>query len=355
MINTNETIFDVAIIGAGPIGIELAVSLKRLGISTIHFDARQIGYTISWWPRNTSFFSTTERIELAGVPIPSKDQGRITGEEYLAYLRAIVEQFDLKIHTYEPVVELQKQAGAFLLVTQPAAGENRYRANKVVVAIGDMHRPNKLSIPGEELPHVAHYFHDPHKYFQKKLLIIGGRNSAAEAALRCWRGGADVTISYRQAHFDDKSVKHFILPDLLAQIESGTIAFLPETVPSSISPTHVILQHANGRCIQQPADFVLMMTGFLGDMSLFESAGVNLVGTERAPQHNPETMETNVKGIYVAGTAAGGESKKRYTYFIENCHIHVSRIVYQLTGEWPQVGTISTRQYDLPLEDIQAN
>ena len=164
-----------------------------------------------------------------------------------------------------------------------------------------------------------------------------------------------MTISYRRAHFDEKSVKHFILPDLLTQIELGTIGFLPETTPREITPTNVILQHTDGSFIEQPADFVLMMTGFVGDMSLFESAGVALIGDNRSPQHNPNTMETNVPGLYVAGTAAGGERKQRYTYFIENCHVHVSRIVHHLTGKWPQVGTIASRQYELPLEDIQAD
>ena len=218
-----------------------------------------------------------------------------------------------------------------------------------------MHHPNKLGIPGEDLPHVDHYFVEPHKYFRKRLLIVGGRNSAAEAALRCWRAGAQVTLSYRQASFDEKSVKHFILPDLLAQIELGTIRFLPETRPVAIEPTQVTLERPGGGQFQEPADFVLLSTGFIGDMSLFAKAGVNLVGEARAPAHNAESMETNIPGLYVAGTAAGGERKARYSYFIENCHVHVSRIVHHLTGDWPTVGTIAERQYELPLEDIQAN
>ena len=355
MSKTNILSAQVAIIGAGPIGIELAVALKRAGVNYLHFDARQIGYTISWWPRETSFFSTTERIELAGIPIPNTAQGRVTGEEYLAYLRAIVEQFDLRIRTYEPVVDIQKQGDSFLLVTRPPTGEQRYLASKVVIAIGDMHRPSKLDIPGEDLPNVSHYFTDPHKFFRKKLLIVGGRNSAAEAALRCWRAGAEVTLSYRRMTFDEKSVKHFILPDLLAQIELGTIGFLPETVPIEINPGQATLQRSDGTRFQQPADFVLMLTGFVGDMTLFETAGVSLIGENRAPKFNPETMETDVPGIYVAGTVAGGERKQKYTYFIENCHVHVARIVHHLTGEWPKVGTIPTRNYELPEEDIQAN
>ena len=355
MSKTNISTTQVAIIGAGPIGIELAVAFKRAGVDYLHFDAQQIGYTISWWPRETYFFSTTERIELAGIPIPNTAQGRVTGEEYLAYLRSIVEQFDLQINTYEPVVDIQKKGDVFLLVTRSPTGERHYLASKVIVAIGDMHRPNKLDLPGEDLSHVDHYFVDPHRYFRKKLLIVGGRNSAVEAALRCWRAGAEVTLSYRRAAFDEKSVKHFILPDLLAQIELGTINFLPETTPVEITPSQVILQRAEGTHFEQTADFVLMLTGFVGDMTLFEKAGVALVGEGRAPQHDPETMETNIAGLYVAGTAAGGERKQKYSYFIENCHVHVARIVHHLTGVWPKVGTISGRQYELPLEDIQAN
>ncbi|MBE9523750.1 MAG: NAD(P)-binding domain-containing protein [Chloroflexi bacterium] len=347
---------DVAIIGAGPIGIELAITLQREGVKMLHFDAQQIGHTISWWPRETMFFSTTERIELAGVPIPNSNQQHITGETYLAYLRGLVEQFDLQIQTYQRVTNILREHNGFILQTQTQTGEYQYHVKKVVVATGDMQRPNILDIPGEDLPHVDHYFIDPHRYFRKRLLIIGGRNSAVEAALRCWRAGAEVTLSYRRAEFDSASVKHFILPDLLTQIELGTIHFLPETVPVAITPADVVLTGADSTQIHQPADFVLMLTGFIGDMSIFENSGVSLVGAGRAPQHNVETMETNVSDLYVAGTAAGGERKARYSYFIENCHVHVGRIVQHLTGRWPdKLGTIPARRYELPLDDIQAN
>ncbi len=242
MQNTDTRITtDIAIIGAGPIGIELAVSLKRLGVDYLHFDAQQIGYTMSWWPRDTTFFSTTERIEIAGVPIQNTAQGRTTGEEYLAYLRSIVEQFDLHVNTYEPVVGIQRTDGGFLLQTQPQTGPRTYLARNVVLASGDMHRPHRLDIPGEDLPHVSHYFQDVHRYFRQRLLIVGGRNSAAEAALRTWRAGAQVTLSYRRAAFDERRVKHWILPDLQAQIELGMIGFHPLTAPIEITPGHVVL------------------------------------------------------------------------------------------------------------------
>jgi thioredoxin reductase (NADPH) len=352
---------EVAIIGAGPIGLELAACLKHAGINYIHFDAHQIGYTISWWPRNTNFFSTTERIAIAGVPIQNNHQQRITGEDYLAYLRAVVEQFDLRINTYEPVTSLQPTADGFVLATQPLTGARRYWSKRVVLAIGDMHGPNRLHIPGEDLPHVSHYFRDPHDYFRKRLLIVGGRNSAAEAALRCWRAGAEVAVSYRRAWFDEQRVKHWLLPDLQAQIEAGTIQFLPQTMPVEITPSHVVLmptengQLIDGTPILHPTDFVLLNTGFRGDQRLLKMTGVELHGENRVPVFNDETMETNVPELYIAGTVAAG-IQQRYTLFIENSHEHVGKITQAITGHWPQqLGSVSARNYQLSFEQIEAN
>jgi thioredoxin reductase (NADPH) len=175
---------EVAVVGAGPIGIEVAVALKRAGIDYLHFDARQIGYTISWFAPQTRFFSSNERIAIAGVPLFTPDQTKCTREQYLAYLRAVVVQFDLKIHTYEPVVGIRGDRGEFVLTTRRGGGEVKYRVKKLVLATGGTERPRKVDVPGCELPHVSHYFRDPHEYFQKDLLIVGGRNSAVEAALR---------------------------------------------------------------------------------------------------------------------------------------------------------------------------
>lgn len=353
--------YEVAIIGAGPIGLELAVAFTRAGVNYVQFDAQQIGHTMTWWPRNTSFFSTTERLAIAGVPIQNNHQQRITGEDYLAYLRSVVEQFDLQINSYEPVTTLHAVDGGFMMTTQPLAGERCYRSTRVVLAIGDMHAANRLGIPGEDLPHVSHYFRDPHDYFRRRVLIVGGKNSAVEAALRCWRAGARVTLSYRRAAFNERQVKHWLLPDLQAQIEAGTIGFLPETLPVAISPSHVTLmptyngQPTDGPPIQHATDFVLLATGFRGDQRLLEMAGVTLTGENRVPTFDATTMETNVAGLYVAGTVTAG-IQQRYTVFIENSHEHVGRIVAHLTGRWPeQLGSVESRNYHLAFEHIEAN
>jgi thioredoxin reductase (NADPH) len=347
--------YEVAIIGAGPIGLELAVAFQRAGVDYVQFEAGQVGQTISWWPRDTRFFSTTERIEIAGVPIQNTHQQRTTGEEYLAYLRAVVEQFDLPVHTFEPVVDMEPSPAGFRLLTRTHAGEREYVCQRVVFAKGGMDAPNWLNIPGEDLPHVSHYFIDVHKYFRRRLLIVGGKNSALETALRCWRAGARVTISYRRSEFDREVVKEHLLPDVLTQIKLGNIGFLPETRIMEITPENAVLECADGKRVLQPADFMILHTGFRADSSLCKKIGVDLHGEQEIPQFDPDTLETNIPGIYLAGTVAAG-TQSHYRLFIENCHSHVGKIVQAITGEYPdKLGTIPERQYELAFKDYQAN
>jgi thioredoxin reductase (NADPH) len=326
---------DVAIIGAGPIGLELAVAFKQFGIDYIQIDDGQIGSTIAWYPHEMLFHSSSDRLGLAGVPIQTATQQKITREEYLAYLRALVMQFGLQVRTYERVTRASRlRDGGFELVTRALDGEHRYRVEHVVLAIGAFHAPRMLHSPGEELPHVSHYFHDPHTYFAKRLLIIGGRNSSVEAAVRCQRAGAEVTLSYRGDDFDPKVVKFWLLPEVRALIRDGRIRYLPRTTPLEIGNGTVLLAPVDldAPPFEIDADFVLLLTGYRQDSMLFDQLGVELRGDDRQPVYDPETMETNVPGVFVAGTAVAGTPPRKVTVIVETCHVHVPRIVAAIQG-----------------------
>lgn len=317
----------VAIIGAGPLGIELAVTLKRAGVSYVHFDAKQIGHTISWFPPQTRFFSSPERIAIAGVPLQTPDQMKATREEYLAYLRAVVEQFDLHINTYQPVTAIARHADAFSLTTTSGGAERIYRVKSIVLATGGTATPRRLNVPGEDLPHVHSRWTDPHDYFRKRVLIVGGKNSAIEAALRFHRAGARVSISYRRDELPEKSIKYWLLPEIKGLLKTGEIAGYLGTQVMQITPSHVVL--SNGQSVQ--CDFVVPQIGYTADMSLCRLAGVELAGDREVPVFDPETMQTNVPGVYLCGTVVGGTQDK-YEVFIENGHVHVDCIVAHLTG-----------------------
>jgi len=325
----------VAIIGAGPIGLELAVALKVDGVDYVQLDAGQIGSTIEWYPIDMLFHSSSDRVGIAGVPIQTSDQQKVKREEYLAYLRAVVLQFGLKVRTYERVTRAARlDDGSFLLVTRAVDGEHEIIADNVVLAIGAMHAPRPLGIPGEELPHVTHYFRDPHSYFGKRLLIVGGRNSAVEAAVRCQRAGAAVTLSYRGTDFDPKVVKFWLLPEIKALLRDRHVRFLPGTTPVEVGAGTVTLADCDsGETQIVNADFVLMMTGYRQDSTLFEMLGVELQGSDRQPVYDLATMETNVPGVFVAGTAVAGTPPRKVTVIVETCHVHVPRIVAALQGQ----------------------
>lgn len=353
---------EVIIIGAGPIGIELAIALQRAGVDYLLIEARQIGDAVSRWPAETHFYSTPEHVALAGVPVHTGDQLPISGEQYLAYLRMLVEMFDLQMHNYEPVTSVRRDTDRFIVHTAHRAGPRQYAARYVVAATGGMTRPRLLNIPGEELPHVTHYFPGPHRYFRTRVLVVGGRNSALETALRCWRAGAQVTLSYRRPAFDFDVVKPHLAMDISDRLRKDEITFYPATVPEEITPTEVTLAPVAGReepgagvGIRLATDFVVICTGFEADMGLLQTAGVMLQGPERAPVYNPETMESNISGLFVAGTAAGG-TQRRFVHFISTSHDHVARIVGALTGRVPdRLGTVSARNNAVTYQEVKAN
>jgi thioredoxin reductase (NADPH) len=329
-----STASELAIIGAGPIGIEIAVALKKAGIDYLHFDAKQIGFTISWFAPETRFFSSNERIAIAGVPLATPDQTKCTREQYLAYLRTVVTLFDLKINTYQPVTKIDRDGSAFRLSTRRGGSEAEYRVKKLILATGGAARPRRLGVPGENLPHVTSYFQDPHEYFRKNLLIIGGRNSAVEAMLRSHHCGANVSVSYRRENFDAASIKYWLWPELNGLVQSGCIKTYMSSTVREIRPNGVVMTLPDGKTIEAPADFVLLLIGYEADMTLCKMAGAELRQPGDLPTFNPQTMETNVPGLFIAGTAVAGTQSK-YSVFIENCHVHADRIIASLTGARP--------------------
>lgn len=349
---------DTLIVGAGPIGIETAALLKRRGINARHIDAGPIAATLDWWAPGTKFFSSPERLEIAGVPLVTRDQEKATREEYMAYLRAVATQFKLPIETYTKLIDaerldksdkpnaprfrlkLQRQPSSPSSQASPPPDET-VLAKNLILATGNMDLPRLIGVAGETTtPWVSHYLKDPHHYYGKSVLIVGGKNSAVEAAIRLYRVGAKVAVSYRRDRFDPERIKYWLLPELEWLIEKGRIVFHPETVPESFEPGATTLRRLNPQAIKEHAgetfktasDFVLLLTGYDQDKTLFKKLGVDLDGEEQRPLFDRQTMQTSIEGLFVAGTATGG-SQRRAKVFIETSHVHAQRIAATLAGD----------------------
>ena len=325
----------VVIVGAGPIGLELAVACRRRDIPLEILDAGAIGQTISWWAPQTHWFSSNDRIAISGVPLQTPDQGKATREHYLSYLRGVVKQFGIQVRCYEPVVDIRSRNPGFTVITKTPDGQGEIDCEAVVLAVGGLDRARRLGIEGEDQPHVDGYLREPHRYYGRNVLIVGGRNSAVEAALRLHHVGAHVSLSYRGEQLPDR-IKYWLLPEIQGLIHSGRINAYFGTRPTLITATDVVLESVNRfaepQPIRVPADDVLTLIGYEQDKSLFRRAGVALLGENQRPQFDKLTMETNIPGIYIAGTAVAGTQTSHYKTFLENCHQHVGQILSHLTG-----------------------
>ena len=330
-------IHDLALVGAGPIGLEMAVALKRAGLDYAHLERGQIGETISRFPLEMRWFSSNDRIALAGLPLNTTDQSKATREEYLAYLRQLVQHFGLMIRTHEEVTSIRKLPSHYLLTSETSGGTRETRARKLILSVGGTHSPRRLDIPGEDRPHVHHSFVEPHRYFGKRLLVVGGKNSACEAALRCWHAGARVSLSYRGERFAERQIKYWLQPELEGRMSRGEIVSHLGTVPVRIAPGVTTLRRGDGSEYRVDADFVLVLIGFSADQRLFDALGVELVGDARTPAIDLATMRCGgdaMPGLYAIGTAVAGEQRS-FAIFLENCHVHVERVMAHLMGDAP--------------------
>ena len=316
---------EIAVIGAGPCGLAVGVAARQAGVDCILFDRGCIARSIAGYPTYMTFFSTAEKLEIGGVPFVIAGD-KPSRREALAYYRAVARHFRLAVRQYEEVVAVDGEAGAFRLRTRTPSGvEREYMAANVVVATGYFDTPNLLGVPGETLPKVTHYYREAHPYYDQDCLVVGGGNSAVEAALDLYRTGARVTL----VHFADgldRGVKPWVLPDITNRLQNGEIAVRWRTRVVEIREQSVVLRNEEtGELSELPNDWVFAMTGYTPDPRLLRSLGVTVDEHTGIPAHDPTTMETDVPGVFIAGVIAAGRDANKI--FIENGREHGPRIV----------------------------
>ncbi|SDE40015.1 YpdA family putative bacillithiol disulfide reductase [Riemerella columbipharyngis] len=311
---------DIFIVGAGPIGLSCALEAKKAGLSYLVVEKGTIVNSLYNYPIYMRFFSTADKLEIADIPFISASvkPGR---QDALEYYQGIARQRDLSINLYEKVLGINKEEqGIFRIKTDKA----EYKAKNVIIATGFYDIPNKMNIPGEDLPKVKHYYTEPYPYAKQKILVIGASNSAVDAALETYRKGAKVTMVIREDKISD-SVKYWVKPDIENRIKAGDIKAYFRANVLEIKPREVLIKTADGEILSLENDFVLAMTGYLPDFDFLKNAGIELCGENQNPKYNPETMESNVKGLYLAGVVCGGKNTR--LWFIENSRIHAKFII----------------------------
>lgn len=311
--------FDVCIIGAGPIGICCAIEAKKNNLSYIIIDRGCLVNSLYNYPKNMTFFSTSDKLEIGDVPFISHNS-KPTKSEALEYYRRVVSSWDLKINLYEEVTNIIKEE-KFIIKTS----KGEYNSDKIIISTGFYDIPYKLGVSGEDLPKVKHYYDEPHPYFGMRVAVVGAANSAVDVALETYRKGAsEVTMIIRESSLSD-SVKYWVKPDVENRIEEGSIKSYFNSNITKIEEDKIFISTPDGEKILDN-DFVLAMTGYQPDFSFLKKLGIELGDDEyKTPVHNPDTMETNIEGIYLAGVICGG--LKTNKWFIENSRVHANIIM----------------------------
>ena len=310
---------DIVIIGGGPIGIACGLEAKRQGLSYVILEKGPIVNSLFNYPSNMQFFSSSEKLEIDDIPFISIE-AKPKRNEALEYYRRIVTSNKLNIRLFEKVSEVMKQEGNFSVATD----KTTYQTKNVIVATGFYDLPNLLNVPGENLSKVAHYYKDPHFYASQKLAIVGASNSAIDAALECWRKGSEVSLIIRGAEVGQR-VKYWVRPDIINRIAEGSIKAYYNSHVKKILEDKIIIESPDGETTIEN-DFVLALTGYMPNFGFLEKLGIALSKDEkRLPNYNPDTMESNVKGLYLAGVICGG--METHKWFIENSRIHAKIII----------------------------
>lgn len=325
-----ETI-DLAVVGAGPCGLAVGIAGRREGLRTVLFDRGCVVNSLVGYPLNMTFFSTPENLEIGGLPFVCRGEKPTRGEA-LKYYRRVADHYELDVRQYEEVLGIERTGSDFRVTTRPRnADPVSGRARRVVIATGSFGEPNRLDVPGEDLDKVSHYFREAHPYYDQDCLVVGGGNSAVETALELYRVGARVTL----VHFLDRldpGVKPWVRPDIENRIEEGSIVGRFESRVVEIEPKSVTVRdEASGSTETLRNDWVFAMTGYRPESRLLRELGVMIDEESGVPHHDPETMETDVPGVYVAGVLAAGFDANRI--FIENGRHHGGLIVRHLTAD----------------------
>ena len=312
----------IVIIGGGPIGIACALECKKRNWDYVVIEKGALTNSIYNYPKNMTFFSTSEKLEIDGIPFISKNP-KPNRDEALEYYRRVATSNELKIHLYETVQSLTKVNDQFKITTN----KHTYESDKVIIASGFYDIANLLKIPGENLPKVTHYYKEAHAYAMQDVIVVGASNSSVDAALEIWRKGGNVTMVIRD-HKIGERVKYWVRPDIINRIEEGSIKAYFNSELTEIKETEVSIQTPDGiKTI--PNDFVVALTGYRPNFKFLESAGVILSDDELLkPTYDEETMETNVSGLYLAGVICGG--METHKWFIENSRVHAKLIANHL-------------------------
>ena len=323
---TRELI-DVVVVGAGPSGLTCAIEAKKYGLSCVVLEKGGITNSILRFPTQMIFFTTPELLEIGGVPLVSERE-KPTRNEALKYYRKVVGAFQLDVHQYEEVTATEQLESHVFRVRTTAAA---YNARNVVLSIGYYDNPNFMDVPGEDLPHVSHYYTEAHPFFKRDVVVIGGKNSAAEAALDLFRGGARVSLVHRGAAMG-QNVKYWVKPDIENRFKNGEITPYFNAAVLEISKDHVkLVQNGDTRGI--PAQHVFALTGYHPSTTFFDQLGVRYDAGTLRPEHDPQTFETNVRGVYLAGSVVGGRING--DVFIENGRFHgeaLMKVISSISG-----------------------
>lgn len=311
--------YDVLIIGGGPIGLACGIRAAEAGLSYVIIEKGCLVNSLYHYPQTMTFFSTSERLEIGGVPFVSTNP-KPKRAEALEYYRRIRQKFDLNTRLFEEVTDVRNRDGIFDVRTDKSS----YLAHHVIVATGFYDVPNMLDIPGEDLPKVSHYYREPHYYAEQRVVVVGASNSSIDAALETFRKGADVTLVVRGESIGNR-VKYWVRPDIENRIAAGEIRVFYHSNLTAIREGEVDIQTPEGN-ITIPNDFVLALTGYQPHFGFLERIGIQLSNDQtKTPTHNPESMETNIPGLYLAGVVCGGMNT--HAWFIENSRIHADQII----------------------------